>query len=146
MNTTDANHFSTCILSLKTLVKNFIGQTLMTLCHNKIQIYKRSLQTYNSTHIRRKLGFCNQPICNQLRLFDIQNYCWLYLQLLFAFGLACNYSMTNLRLMDFFIPSFRQLSRQFPSKKTPLLTISCKCHQMSCSPIGISNVLYIFQA
>ncbi len=35
-----------------------------------------------------------------------QNNCWLCLQLFFAFGLACNYSMTNLQLMDFFILSF----------------------------------------
>jgi hypothetical protein len=79
-----------------------------------------------STNLKNKLGFCNQSICDYLQLFVICNYHWLFLQLFFVFGCACNYTTTTLHLM-FFSFFFGQLITWYSSKKTHLCPISCKC-------------------
>jgi hypothetical protein len=51
--------------------------------------------------IRRKMVFCDQSICEYLQLFVVYNHHWFFLQLLFAFGCACNYTVTIFQLMFF---------------------------------------------
>jgi hypothetical protein len=46
--------------------------------------------------IRRKLGFCNQSICNYLQLSIICDYHWVFFQLLFTCSCPCNYLVINI--------------------------------------------------
>jgi hypothetical protein len=45
-----------------------------------------------------------------------------------------------LRVMDFFILHLDSFQHNFHLRRTPLTTISCKCHQMSCSLVDILDV------
>jgi hypothetical protein len=93
----------------------------------------------------KELGFYNQSICDYLWLFVIYNYHWLFLQLLFTFGCACNYTTTTLQLMFSSFFPFEQFLTWSSSKKTHLCSISCKCGQMSCNPMCLQCVFCVFQ-
>jgi hypothetical protein len=60
------------------------------------------LENNKNFFIRRKMGFCNQSICEYLQLFVVYDYHWLFLQLLFAVGYAYNYIATTFQLMFFY--------------------------------------------
>lgn len=91
------------------VIKLFPTNNMLPIRYSGTMDVKEQCIVSSITNPRRKLGFCNQSICDYLPLFIIYDYSWLFLQLFSAFGSPCNYNATNLQLMFFFILPFEQL-------------------------------------
>ncbi len=91
------------------VIKLFPAKNMLPIRYSRTMDVKKQCIVSSITNPRRKLGFCNQSICDYLTLFIICDYHWLFLQLFFTFGCACNYNAINLQLMFFFILPLEQL-------------------------------------
>jgi len=91
------------------IIKLFQTNNMLPIRYSRAMDVKEQCIVSSITNPSRKLGFCHQSICDYLPLFVICDYHWLFIQLFFAFGCACNYNAINLQLMFFFILPFEQL-------------------------------------
>jgi hypothetical protein len=96
------------------VIKLFLANNMLPIRYSRTMDVKEQCNVSLITNLRRKLGFCNQSICDYLWLFVICDYHWLFLQLFFAFGCACNYNATNLQLKFFSFFHLKNFHKEDP--------------------------------